>query len=255
MYKISIPIEMGFCTQVQDPKVLGVFVKLLLASTKMRVNGVFVNGKVFTLDDIAKELGVCIDEYALQALIKVGMLKCVHGVYFIENAQDYFSGSIRYCENTFSSVMAKIRETVSSSKQVAEIAEKLTECGDFQMENDATFKDKIIEMYNSLDVGRGKIQSYVGMFRTKNQISTGSRMKLSRHYRLLSEIKEIYELGSFDYDGQRYSTTKEKVLIAIDIMLQRQMKELTNHNYLKVILKNDNIRTTRNDKGKTNEGY
>jgi hypothetical protein len=35
----------------------------------MRVNGVFVNGKVFTLDDIAKELGVCIDEYALQALI------------------------------------------------------------------------------------------------------------------------------------------------------------------------------------------
>jgi hypothetical protein len=93
------------------------------------------------------------------------------------------------------------------------------------------------------------------MFRTKNQISTGSRMMLSRHYRLLSEIKEIYELGSFDYDGQRYSTTKEKVLIAIDIMLQRQMKELTNHNYLKVILKNDNIRTTRNDKGKTNEGY
>ena len=54
---------------------------------------------------------------------------------------------------------------------------------------------------------------------------------------------------------QQYRTSKEKVLIAIDIMLQKQMLGLSNHNYLKVILKNDNNRTTGNAKGKTDEGY
>ncbi len=251
MCKIIIPNTDRFA--LEDSDVLGVFVKLLLFSTKMTVNGVFVNGKVFAPIDIADGAGIDIDD--IKRLEARKLIDNVYGVYFIDHAREFFNCSKRYSQHTFSALMSRIRETVLPAKDVVEIADRLTECGDFEMENDYKLKDKILELYNSLDAGRGKIQSYVGMFRTKNQVTTGSRMKLSRHFRLLSEIKEIYELGSFDYDGQRYSTSKEKVLIAIDIMLQKQMLGLSNHNYLKVILKNDNNRTTGNAKGKTDEGY
>jgi hypothetical protein len=249
--KIVIPNKDQFA--MQDPAVLGAFVKLLLLSTKMTVSGAFVNGKVFSLMEIADGIGVEVKE--IQALVETKLLSCVHGVYFVENAREYFVKRCYYREKVFASVMAKIRESITSSKDVLEIAEKLTECGNFQMARDVGIKEQIIEIYNALDAGRGKIQTYIGMFRTRNQIRTGSRMLLSRHLRLLQEIVSIYDSGTFIYDGWQYTTTKEKVFCAIDYMHQRQMIGLTNHNYLKVMLKNDNNVRTGSEKGRTEEGY
>ncbi len=220
---------------------LGVFVKLLSLGSRMTVKGVMVNGHVFSSLEIFERIKCSLEarKAALEELEAKRLIGFVAQgrVMFINEAYEFYNGT-SYTDEDLASVVGTVREAygVDAAQQIAPI---VRDAGKFkQVKSIDEYREEIKALYNLFGENRGRVLSYVGAFRTKTQMETGSKMDPVRHIRILDELLKISQTGLFSHNGKQYVATVEQLMSAIDSVVQRGLVHLKNHNYLKVVLIN-----------------
>ena len=136
------------------------------------------------------------------------------------------------------SVVGTVREAFGA-KVAEEVASVVHDAGKFtEVKSVDEDREQLISTYALFGEHRNRVLEYVGCFRTKRQIETGAKMDPVRHLRILEELLSIYQTGLFPYDGKQYVVTQEQLMSVIDNVANREMVHLKNHNYLKMVLKN-----------------
>jgi hypothetical protein len=93
-------------------------------------------------------------------------------------------------------------------------------------------KDEFIELASYFGRGWLAVNEYVDCFRKDQWGAVNEKKRL----RKLQEIKELFELCQFDFDGKKYRTDKKSIYGAIKVIIDKEMTKLKDHNYLKQIL-------------------
>ncbi len=237
-----------------DDASLGAYIKLKALASQMTVKGVMVNGSVLTMDDIAQRAGWGEGwDRAANQLIEFGYLQSIDGVWCLTNSSVLFSGTV-YAEESIGRVVAVIRKTLEGS--VDTILGVVYEAGTFKRKKTTEeLRDEIIDMYSQFGADRGLAVNYIGLFRTKVQIDTDTKMDIGKHHRLVQEVLEMYGSEKAEFRGKKFSFTKDAFRYALDVVVQRKLTEVKNHNYLKVVLMNQNVPSEKRGRRGANEGY
>ena len=230
---------------------IGFFVRLLALADEMTIKGVFVNGHVYTARDLSRQTE---DSPELQALEKKGLVKRIGTVYYIADPESYF-GAFSVGQKRIQGVLQTAREELTIDQRT-ELANVLERHLDHPFEDDI-LKRQILAMYGKFGDVKPRVQAYVSRFRTRAMIDAGSKMSLSKHQKIVSEILQMFEACKFMFKGEEHETDQETLIGAMDVIVQRDLHSLKNHNYLKVMLTGGfKIRQENNgQKRRTDEGY
>lgn len=93
-------------------------------------------------------------------------------------------------------------------------------------------KDEMIELAAFFGKSWVLCNEYCDCFRNGQWQSVSEKKKL----RLLSELKTLFELCEFEYDGKRYRSDKGRILAAIRVVVDAEKYGFKNHNYLKRVM-------------------
>ena len=237
-----------------DDASLGAYIKLKALASQMTVKGVMVNGTVLTLDDIAQRAGWGEAwKHAANQLVEFGYLKSIDGVWCLTKSSVLFSGTV-YAEDAIGRVVTVIRKTLKGSTEA--ILGMVYDAGSFKRKKTIEeLRDEVLDMYRRFNADRSLVVGYIGLFRTKSQIETDTKMEIGKHHKLVQEVLEMYESEKGEYRGKEFTFTKEVFRHALDAVVQRQLTEVKNHNYLKVVLMNQKVPSEKRGWRGANEGY
>lgn len=241
-----------------DSAALGTYIKLKALASQMTVKGVMVNGKVLSIEDMAERADLGDGwEMPMETLIQVGYLRLVNGVWFFSNSKELFHGT-RYASTELGNVKSIVEQTVKSSVDILDVMREVRNAGEFEHEKSTDdIRASTLQQYERFGDRRGIMISYIACFRTKVQVTNGSKMDPAKHLRLVNEMVVMFDAKEMEFKGKKFPFTDEMFFRAIDITVQRKLVELKNHNYFKVVLSNQ---LPVIEKGKTNgrgtdEGY
>lgn len=239
-----------------DDASLGAFIKLKALASQMTVKGVMVNGKVLSIEDMVERAELGPDwKVSIEQMVSAGLLMEVKGVWLFVNSRELFPNT-KYGDYEMGKVFGVIR-TVFSGEDLSAVRDAVTDAGEFKKERTIDeVRDDILKLYDRFEDKRGMVISYMASFRTKIQAESNARMDGCKHLRLLKELIELFDSKVVEYKGQVYPFADETFFRAIDIVAQRRMVALNNHNYFKAVLSNSRSQA---EKGKgprgTSEGY
>lgn len=239
-----------------DAETVGAFVKLVVFGESMPIKGVFVNGDVYVTDELLKVSDINLGQ--LNKLVSEGLLTSFEGVYMLDSPDLYYSNN-SYTESDVAPVVATLKAHFKSdtvAKILCEIENEVV------IMKDVSRGDILAElkgMYAAFGEHRGLAISYMGSFRTKKQVDTGTKMALPKHHRLVKELLQMYQSSIIPYDGLDYPVSQEVFALALVETAQRNLVALSNHNYLKkVAMGRQELAKTgggKRDERRISEGY
>ncbi len=237
-----------------DDVSLGAYIKLKALASQMMVKGVMVNGSVLTMEDIARRTGWGEDwKHAANQLVEFGYLKSVDGVWCLTHSDVLFSGTV-YTDDDIGRVIAVIGKAMKGPTSA--ILDMVHEAGSFQRKKTTEeLRDEVLDTYKQFGPDRSLVVKYISLFRTKAQIETDGRMDIGKHYKLVKQVFEMYDSEKAEYRGKEFAFTKEAFRSGLDVVVQRKLTEVRNHNYLKVVLMNQNEPSEKRGRRGANEGY
>ncbi|MFH0989926.1 MAG: hypothetical protein V1799_07915 [bacterium] len=239
---------------------LGLFVKLLVISNDMAVKGVLVNGHIISKAEIRERLAIDepIFEESMSELIESGLVEIAEGgLLLIPFSNQYFYGT-SYTDDDFAQVVGVIRKEIQEP-DLARAISRIQDVATFVKKVDEEeLRERLRITYAKFGEDRGKMISYISMFRSKRQIEMDMKLATLKHMAIVTSLLDMYSSNRAKSKGVDFAFTRERFIGAIDYMVARKMHSLKNHNYLKIVLQNQSVATSRgaNDGSKrTNEGY
>ncbi len=211
------------------------------AAIELPISGIYYHDKILSAHEIydLAEIPASYRKNLIQSLIVCGWMGRIGMVYYLKDLPKFVAKpNIRY-------VMTQVK------KLMGEINEDEAQLLGLEIDDTSGTVKQIVSLYGGFDqIEQENLKAYIACFRTQNQIENHvhlSQMSPNRHLNLLSEVVQIYNEGKFHYGNKEYSINRDDFFIRLRLVLARNLKALTNHNYLKKVLMNqDGLQTKRN---------